>query len=129
MGLAFSQYLYGCHATYEILAGGLLYVTGSAGAFDPLQAEHTTASDKMWKRVQGGAFMTLGYLGVIALSTKCPGTKRAVNKSCGLYHAITFATLPLAMKEGYKVEKELIIFNPHLWMAVGFGSLLLGYTE
>ena len=114
---------------YEIVAGGLLYVTGSAEILDPLQADHTTPSDKMWKRVQGGAFMTLGYLGILGITTSCPRVKHTINKSCGFYHSLTFGTLLFAIKDGYKAPKELVIFNPHLLMAVGFGSIILGYAK
>jgi hypothetical protein len=130
MGLAFSQYLFGFHTALEVLVGCQMFIAGNASLLDPQQADRNTPSDKMWKRVQASAMLTLAYLGYTGLTTTCPRVKTSVTKSCGMFHGLTCATLFWALKDGFfKAKSEAVIFNPHLPLALGFGAIVMGYID
>jgi hypothetical protein len=75
----------------------------------------------------------MGYVGLLGLGAVGDGqantTKFAV-ESCGIFHALAAGAQVLALLEdGIGSTKGATIFNLHLWVAVGFCSIKLGWLK
>jgi HD-like signal output (HDOD) protein len=94
---------------------------------DPEEARKTTGRDKLWKRWQASGLLAMSFVGYLGLTK--PELKESTCQTCGIFHSLASLALFAAYQDSTVDFNQAFLQNPHLYIAVGFASIVFGIVE